>query len=126
MDSILAQRAFYLLIIFSLLVPAAVYRNLWRRRAISRPTVLAFGVLLILLAGIDVYLLRLVSALSKLSPSTWDDVIFNSELTVALYLLPTLFAGTGLNIISHLLIRHLTQAERRFARMQGPPAPAAE
>jgi hypothetical protein len=42
------------------------------------------------------------------------------------YLLTTLFAGTGLNIISHLLIRHLTQAERRLARMQVPPAPAAE
>lgn len=95
-DSLLAEWAFYALVIFSLLVPALIYRNLWRRQAISRKAVLYFGVALIALAGLDVYLL------------------------------PTLFAGTGLNIVSHVLITHLAVAERRFGGTRFPGNPAAE
>jgi hypothetical protein len=45
-----------------------------------------------------------------------DDYFFASEISVALYLLPVIFASTGTNLISHILIRHLTEAERRFER----------
>lgn len=43
-----------------------------------------------------------------------DDAVFTSELATALYLLPALFAGIGVNMLSHILISHLAQAEKRF------------
>ncbi len=36
------------------------------------------------------------------------------ESSVALYLLLLMFAGVGVNMISHVLIEHLKGAERRF------------
>ncbi len=69
---------------------------------------------LILLAGIDVYLLKRLAVMAKDSASLLDDYIFSSELSVALYLLPALFAGVGINAISHILINHLTKSEKRY------------
>jgi len=43
-----------------------------------------------------------------------DNRLFSSELLVALYLLPALYAGTGINLISHILVTHLAKAERKF------------
>jgi hypothetical protein len=43
-----------------------------------------------------------------------DDKIFNSEFSIALYLLPVLYAGVGTNLISHVLISHLKGAEQAF------------
>ena len=39
-----------------------------------------------------------------------------AALVLSLYLLPALFAGLGINIVSHVLNNHLDAAERRFAR----------
>jgi hypothetical protein len=54
--------------------------------------------------------------MAKLSSSMFDDKIFASEISVALYLLPAIFAGTGINVVSHILINHLIEAETRFER----------
>jgi hypothetical protein len=105
---------FALLVICSIVAPMLIYRTIWARQTISRATVLFFGLALIAFAGIDIFLLQVLTKLARLSPSLFDNIIFDSELTVALYLLPTLFAGTGINIVSHLLIHHLGAAERRF------------
>jgi len=51
-------------------------------------------------------------------PSLADDALFVSEVRVALYLLPALFAGLGINVISHVLTTHLVAAEKRFAEQQ--------
>lgn len=37
---------------------------------------------------------------------------------VALYLLPAMFAGLGINVISHVITTHLVAAEQRFAELQ--------
>ena len=37
---------------------------------------------------------------------------------LGLYLLPALFAGIGINLVSHVLIHHLVSAERRFDQNQ--------
>ena len=42
------------------------------------------------------------------------DAVFVSEVRLALFLLPALFAGVGINLISHVLIRHLQKAEAQF------------
>ena len=71
---------------------------------------------LVLIAGVDVYLLQSLSSLAKTSPSLADDALFVSELSIALYVLPVVFGGIGVNLISHVLLRHLTEAEKRFER----------
>jgi hypothetical protein len=88
---------------------------MWKK-VISRVVVLFLGVILIVVSGIDVFLLRRLAAMAKSSPSLYDDMLFSSEVSVALYLLPLLFAGVGMNIISHVLISHLSDAESRFDR----------
>ena len=73
-----------------------------------------YGTLLITLAGANVYLLQRLTAQAGTTPSTLDDKLFASELSVALYLLPAVFAGIGVNLLSHALISHLTKAEQRY------------
>jgi hypothetical protein len=50
---------------------------------------------------------------AKHTASLWDDRLFSSSVSVALYVLPVAFAGVGVNIISHVLLRQLTRAEGR-------------
>jgi hypothetical protein len=125
-ETVFLESEFLLLVVCSLIAPALIYGTMWSRRAISRGAVLFFAISLIPLAGVDFFLLRVLTTLARLSPSAFDDVVFDSELTVALYLLPTLFAGTGINIVSHLVIQHLAAAERRFDAEHHDPMPARE
>ena len=119
--SVFLEKEFILLVAFSLLFPAAIYGAMWLRCAISRGTVLFFGFVLIVLSGVDIYLLQILSNMAKLSSSAFDDKIFSSEISVALYLLPAIFAGTGINVISHILINHLIEAETRFEKKHPKP-----
>lgn len=114
--SVFVEAKFWLLVVFSFVVPVAIYAVLLAKRAVSRATVLALGLALIVVSAFDVYLLQSLVARAKLTPSLVDDTLFLSELTVALYLLPALFAGVGVNIVSHVLIRHVVAAEARFER----------
>jgi hypothetical protein len=54
--------------------------------------------------------------MAKLTPSLADDKIFVSEVSIALYLLPAMFGGIGINLLSHVLISHLYSAEKRFKK----------
>ena len=118
-NSVFAEIQFWLLIVFSFVLPAGLYGTLIAKRAISPRTVLAFALILVAVAGIDVYLLQYLATEAKLTTSLADDAVFRSEITVALYLVPALFAGTGINLVSHALIRHLTEAEKRFEEEHG-------
>lgn len=113
-DSVFVEVKFWLLAIISLLAPVMIYGLLLKKRSISRAAVLLFGLVLVTLAGIDVYLLRSLETLAKLSPSLADDAIFSSEVSVALYVFPILLGGVGVNVVSHVLITHLLKAERQF------------
>jgi len=92
---------------------------MWKR-VISRHTVLLFAVILIMLSGVDVFLLQRLKAMARLSTSLLDDTIFRSEISLALYLIPAVFAGIGVNMISHVLVSHLTDAENKFDREHRP------
>ncbi|MEO6024543.1 MAG: hypothetical protein ABIP64_15810 [Burkholderiales bacterium] len=107
---------FWLLMIFSVVFPFCIYGILLSKRAISLTTVLIFGFTLVAIAGVDVYLLQSLAASAKLTPSLTDDAVFLSELSVALYLLPAMFGGIGVNIVSHILVRHLAKAERQYEK----------
>lgn len=110
----LFETEFWLLVLFSLVLPVAGYTLLMIKRAVSSHTVLAFGLLFLFIAGVDVVLLQHLASLAAQTPSLVGDAVFHSEVSVALYLLPALFAGIGINMISHVLMRHLSEAEGRF------------
>jgi hypothetical protein len=114
--SVFAEFYFWLLVVCSGILPAVIYILLLSKRAVSRTTVLILGLTLVVIAGVDVFLLQRLAVMSKLSPSLLDDMVFNSEVTIGLYLLPALFAGIGIDVISHVLVRHLDRAEKRFRR----------
>lgn len=110
------ESEFLALVVFSLILPVAIYGFLFKRASISRHSVIALSVTLIILAGIDVCLLQRLSDLSKTSPSMANDSLFTSGLSIALYLLPAVFAGIGINLLSHILIDHLHRAESRHEK----------
>lgn len=118
-DSIFIKDEFFLLVIFSIFMPVCIFSYLIVRKAISRKTVLLLGVFLITIAGMNLYLLRVLAQMAKSSSFLLDDKLFSSEISVALYLLPAIFATIGTNMLSHTLIKHLDVAERRFERGAG-------
>ena len=120
-DTVFVEVKFWLLVAFSLMLPTLIYGLLLKKRSISRVTVLVFGLILVALAGVDVYLLRSLEALARLSASLSDDVIFSSEVSVALYVFPILLGGIGVNVVSHILITHLLKAERQFDKEHTEP-----
>lgn len=119
--SVFVRIEFWLLVIFSFLAPVALYATLMARRSVRPRAVLWLGLAFIAIAAIDVYLLQSVAGSSRQTASLADDAMFVSEISLALYLLPALFAGIGVNLVSHVLIRHLTDAEQRFEREHPPP-----
>ena len=115
-DSVFIKAEFFAYVFFSFVLPISLYAYLMWKRAISRKTVFLFGVVLICIAGVSVALLQRLAESARLSPNLLDDRTFISELAMALYLLPALFAGIGINMISHLLTSHLAIAENRYDR----------
>ena len=113
-DSVFVELQFWLLLVFSFILPAAVYGGLLRVRSIARWAVACFGIALVGMAGVDVYLLQILAAKARTTPSLADDNLFVSGLSIALYVLPLMLGGIGVNLISHVLLRHLEDAERRF------------
>lgn len=113
-----------LLVVFSLVIPAGVYAFLYGRLSISRWTVLAFAVLLIVLAGVDVGLLQSLTEKARGSPGLPGVQLFSDQLALVLYVLPAAFAGLGVNLLSHVLVNHLNEAERRFDHRHPPDARA--
>src|SRR4051812_44465591 len=115
-DSIFVEKEFALLIVVSIILPLALYAFMMMKRALSRAKVLLFGMTLVVISGANVVLLKRLATMAKLSASQLDNHIFYSEVSLALYLVPALFAGIGINIISHVIVRHLEDAEQQFER----------
>lgn len=113
-QSVFLDFDFFLLLIVSLVGPISTYVFMLRRKLVSRRIVLGFGTSLILMSGLTVFLLGLLGDQAKETPSKLDDKVFASEVSIALFLLPAVFAGIGTHIVSHVMIRHLDDAETRF------------
>jgi hypothetical protein len=118
-NSAFFELEFYLLIGVTFIFPTLVYVYMLKKRSISRTHVLFYGIVLIFVAALSVFFLSQLHDIAKLSRSLSDDKLFASELTIALYLVPAIFAGIGINIISHVLIVHLEQAEKAYIREAG-------
>ncbi len=106
---------FLTLIIFSVFLPVGIYIYMMWKKAISRTTVAALALILVVISA-DVFLLQHLIGTAKASTSRIASMFFAHEFAVALYLLPLLFAGIGVNMISHILITHLVDAEKQFNR----------
>jgi hypothetical protein len=121
--SVFVELKFWVLVGLSLLSPAMIYGYLIRKQAIVRSTVALLGVCLVSIAAFDVYLLQSLAVAARHSLSSLDDAVFASEVSIALYALPICFGGIGVNLISHVLISHLSKAERKFAQSQAHRLP---
>ena len=115
-SSALLEIEFFVLILCSLVLPIGISVFLLKTRAISRNRVLLLASVMIALSAADVVLLQALAKRAAETVSVVDDRLFLSELSIALYLLPAVFAGIGINLISHVLIKHLNQAEYLFMR----------
>ena len=105
---------FIFLVMFSIIVPFGIYYFLSVIQSISRTKVVLFAFSLLIISGIDVVLLqRLSHKATHLNQSAFSK-FFQNELSIALYILPALFAGIAINLISHVLIEHLNKAEKQF------------
>jgi hypothetical protein len=113
--SVFAEFRFWVMLVVSVVLPFCIYGVLLAKRAVSRTTALLLGFTLVAIAGLDVFVLQSLAAAAKLTPSLLDDAVFLSEMSMALYLFPAMFGGIGVNVISHVLVRHLVEAEQRFA-----------
>jgi len=49
-----------------------------------------------------------------------EDKVFSSGLSIALYILPAVFAGIAVNLVSHIFSKHLDEAELEFQQEKGP------
>jgi hypothetical protein len=121
--TVFTEMRFWGLVLCSLVLPTAIFVTLFVRREFSKLTVLGFGLLLILLAGVDIFLLRALATMAQATPSLADDLVFSSALSIALYIFPAAFGTFGLNMVSHVLMHYLKQKELRFERHQVPPQP---
>lgn len=115
-NSVFFQRDFFLLLAFSVFTPIAGYLYLFRRSSVSRRAVLLLALLLMVMAGADVVLIQSLAVAAKTTSAALDQKIFSSEISVALYVLPLVSAGLGINLASHSLFRHLSESEENFDR----------
>jgi hypothetical protein len=116
MQSVFVELRFWLLILLTFGTPMLIYGALLKRPAIVGAHVLMLGVALVAIAGLDAWLLQALKTLSLQTPALIDDYIFASEVSIALYALPVLYGGVGVNIVSHVLMEHLLLAEREAER----------
>lgn len=115
-ESVFLDLEFLILIVSSLVIPIGIYVYLFHKQAISRNSILAFALVLIGLSAVDVFLLQSLAESARSTPSIADDKIFASGLSIALYILPAIFAGVAVNLVSHILNKHLDEAEQAFER----------
>ncbi|MDM0005767.1 hypothetical protein QTI51_21090 [Variovorax sp. J22G73] len=108
----LVELRFWALIALSLAVPVGLYALLRKRRAISTRTTLLLGVTLVTVAAVDTGLLHSLASGAAQTVTKLDDV-FASEMAIGLYLVPALFGGVGIDLISTVLRNHLQAAEHR-------------
>ena len=112
--SVFYEMKFILLVLFSLVIPVGIYIFLNKKFSISSWAVAAFALLLVVVAGIDVVLLESLEEMAKTTGSPLHNKIFSGQLSLALYLFPALFAGLGVNLLTHVLVGHLNEAESEF------------
>ncbi|MGH8234158.1 MAG: hypothetical protein ACREPU_08170 [Rhodanobacteraceae bacterium] len=123
-SSVFVEANFCLLIVMSVVLPPLMYLLQWKKFEASPFLVLAFGLVLTAISGLDVYLLQALATASRLTPSLVDNAIFDSKISLGLYVLPFLFGGIGINMTSNMLVGHLRNAGDRYTVQHATPSPS--
>jgi hypothetical protein len=93
----------WLLLISCLLPVLFLLIHLVNRKPISRLWLFFWGVVFVLLGGINIVVLRRLGEIVMQSQHTWDDVLFGPTYSIAFYVLPLLCAGVGINLITEVI-----------------------
>jgi len=110
--SVFVELRFWLLMFMTVVAPLGIYLVLRHRRAVSRASVLLLGVALVFIAAVDVFLPHGLQNAAAHNISDLDDFL-DSEVTLGLYLIPALFGGVGIDLVSTIIRQHLLHIERR-------------
>lgn len=102
---------FWALLLCSTFLPAVLLIWMTWKRVLSKYIIISIGFFLIFLAGIDAFLLGLLSVEAEATKSILDDKIFHSELSIALYIVPLVLAKIGVSLITHVLCNHISILE---------------
>lgn len=109
--AIYLEYEFWALVMCTIVIPSAIFVWMMMKRKFSRISVVSIGLFLVVIAGLDAIFLRLLSAKAKVSPGLVDDQLFVSEISIALYIIPLILAGVGVNLASHVLCNHIEITE---------------
>lgn len=120
-SSVFVEFNFWLLVFLSVVVPVCIYLLQRRKTDLSPLHVFTFGLILTGIAGLDVYVLQALASASRLTPSLVDNAVFNSAVSLSLYVLPVLFGGVGINLISTVLSGRLLDVGERGERQHLHP-----
>lgn len=115
--SVFVEFKFWLLICLSVLMPVFTFALRYRKAEATHLFVFMFGAVVTAVAGVDVYLLQTLAEASKAAPSLVDDAIFNSEISLSLYVISFLFGGIGVNFLSDAVTGHLPDAKARYDKL---------
>ncbi len=96
-QTIYLEHEFWALLVCSIILPVGIFVLMTWKRRFSRATLFLIGTLLVFLSGFDAILLQRLSAKAKASANLLDDRIFASEISIALYIIPLILAGIGVN-----------------------------
>lgn len=105
------QLEFWGVLACSVILPACVFTWMTWKRSLSRVVITLIGFVLVGIAGADAIFLRLLSSKAKATSHILDDKLFASEISIALYIIPLVLAGIGVNLASHVLCNHITIIE---------------
>ena len=117
--TVFTEMRFWALVLCSLVLPTAIFVTLFVRREFSKVTVLAFGSLLILLAGVDIFLLRALANMARATPSLADDLVFSSALSIARHQAPAQQPSAGAPARPHALPVRRTRTQVDSAEAPG-------
>jgi hypothetical protein len=92
-----------------------------RKRSFSRIAMVMIGLAMRMISGVDIVLLQKRFAMASQSSDLMDDALFSSKPSLALYLLPLVLTGLGINVISHMLPSHGVIAGLEQVRPGGSP-----
>ena len=106
-DSILIKAEFWGLVAVSIALPVAVIWHLVRVVRISRALLIGYSITLMGVSGLDAVLIKAIAVLARQTSSLADDKVFLGEYSLALYLLPLISAGVGMNLLTYTITRHL-------------------
>ena len=102
---------FWGLLVCTGIIPFVTLLWMMRQRHFQRSILVTIGTFLVFLSGLDAIFLQRLSTKAKASANILDDRIFASEISIALYIIPLILAGIGVNLASYVLCEHLKITE---------------